>query len=99
MFGEREHAMKAIEIPQGASIYLGAPANPMPKAHSDAITDMVSKMPEIEEAHLPQCYLPGVVDPPTQILVILAQPGSDTQAVLQALARGVFDALPKGTHL
>ena len=31
----------------------------------------------VREAHLPQCYIAGVVDPSTQVLVVVLPDGSD----------------------
>jgi len=51
--------MTPIHIPKGARIYLGAPAQPMPLAISDALKALAGSVPGIAEAHLPQCFVEG----------------------------------------
>jgi len=60
-----------MKIPAGTTAYIGAPANPIPKQISEPIGTELGKIPEILEAHLPQVYINGLVDPPTQILFVV----------------------------
>jgi len=91
--------MKQLTIPGGTPILLGAPAKPIEKSLSDAIGEMISKITEIQEAYLPQCYAKGFVEPPAQILVIVLDSAADTQSILTAVGNGLSQILPQGVHL
>lgn len=80
--------MRSIKIPAGAEVFMGAPAEPMRPSLSAALGRAVSKVPSIVEAHLPQCYVPGSIAPPAQVLVIVTTPGGEDAAL-----RGVESAL------
>ena len=60
-----------MNIPSGATAYIGPPAKPMPKEISDAIGKALGAVSEIEEAHLPMVYIKGHIDPSAQILVVV----------------------------
>ena len=90
--------MKPLTISKGTSVYLGRPAKPMPQEVSAAIGKMVDGIPAVREAYLPQCYVKAVVEPATQILVlVMDDPGNQT--VLDAVGEGLSRVLPEGMHL
>ena len=60
-----------MKIPAGTTGYIGAPAKPLPKQLTETIGTELGKIPEILEVHLPQVYIEGLVDPPTQILFVI----------------------------
>ena len=91
--------MKPLSISKGSAVMLGAPAQPMPRALSDTIGEMLRGIAGIREAYLPQCYVASVVEPPTQILVIVLDDGVDHQNVLDAVGQGLNHVLPPGMHL
>jgi hypothetical protein len=64
-----------LKIPSGARVFLGAPAQPLEESSVEAITDVVESVPEIVEAHLPQCYVPKAMSKAAQVLVIVVSPG------------------------
>jgi hypothetical protein len=85
--------MKPLTISKGTSVYLGRPAKPMPQEVSAAIGKMVDGIPAVREAYLPQCYVKAVVEPATQILVlVMDDPGNQT--VLDAVGEGLSRVLP-----
>jgi len=90
--------MTPIHIPKGARIYFGAPAQPMPRAISDALKALAGSVPGIAEAHLPQCFVEGT-DAPKQILVVVPLRNSDTQAVLDSLSSHLPEILSNGFYI
>jgi hypothetical protein len=77
-----------LKIPAGAKIFLGAPARPMDSALLSSVAQVVAAIPDVLEAHIPQCYVPGITDTATQVLVIvLASPKALEPAVKEVALR------------
>ena len=91
--------MKPLTIPKGSAVVLGAPAKPMPQALSDSIGEMIRSITGIREAYLPQCYVKAIVEPPTQVLVLVLHDAADQQSVFDAVEQGLVRILPNGMHL
>lgn len=93
--------MKPLSIPMGSPVMLGQPAKPMPSALSGAIGEMVRGIAGVREAYLPQCYVKGVVEPPTQVLVVVLDTatGPENEKILDAIGQGLVRVLPSGMHL
>ena len=91
--------MKPLTISARSAIMLGRPAQPMPQSASDALGTMVRSIVAIREAYLPQCYVKSVVEPPTQVLVLVFDDGADPQSLLDAVDQGLTRVLPQGQHL
>ena len=93
----------AFNIPAGSRVFLGAPTNPIAKGFSDLLHKIVSEDPEVIEAHFPQCYIPGLMTEPRQVLFIICLSRSSAeQSVLSAMKHltdkiftgGIVDILP-----
>jgi hypothetical protein len=69
----------------------------MPDAVAAAIGTLVDTVDGILEAHLPQCFVPGVMESPAQVLVIVVN--SDPEVALGRVGQGVEHLLPAGMHL
>ena len=91
--------MKPLNVPKGSRVLLGSPAKPMPADVSKAIARAVSSVPGISEAHLPQCFVPGVMKVPAQILAITATDEISTDEVLSGLEKALSLDLPEGHQL
>jgi hypothetical protein len=92
-------AMLPLKVPAGAKILLGAPARPMPRERSDAISNLVASIGGITEAHLPQCFLAGAMQAPAQVLVVVVDPNADQEAVLNGIGAGLSRILGTGETL
>jgi hypothetical protein len=66
----------------------------MPRERSDALGRLVASIDGIIEAHLPQCFLVGVMESPAQVLVIVVDPAANQQAILNAIGEGLSQVLP-----
>lgn len=73
----------------GEKAFVGAPSIPMNQALVRSISELVQSIPDILEAHLPQCFVPGAMQGPAQILVIVVAATSDYESVLRQLQDGL----------
>ena len=90
--------MEAQTIKAGTQILIGAPAEPMPRAQSAAVADMLAGL-GFEEAHLPQIYVPGAMERAGQVLVVLIKPGADVDALMHEVGCRLSQLLPGGERL
>lgn len=84
---------RSFSIPAGATVLIGQPKQPMTRSRSDAIAHLVGSMDGVREAHLPQCFIPGVIDPAAQVLVLVFEPGADEARILEDVGLGLKKVL------
>ena len=80
-------------------MYLGAPAKPFPETVVVRLRDLVQTISGVFEAHIPQCYAPGVMKDPSQILVVITREGADMAAILTELEEKLHEFLPNRATL
>ena len=90
--------MEAQTIQAGTQVLIGAPAEPMPRAQSAAVADMLAGL-GFEEAHLPQIYAPGAMERAAQVLVVLIKPNADVDALMHEVGCRLAQLLPEGERL
>src|SRR4051794_9687509 len=90
--------MKPLQIPKGARVYIGAPAQPLPENIVSGLRSLVSDIAGLAEAHLPQVYFEGA-DAANQVLVLVPLSRSQTQAALDAVGSQLPSVLPSGVSL
>jgi hypothetical protein len=88
-----------LNIPIGTKVYLGAPAKPMPIEISEAIGHLACTLPEVIEAHLPQCYIPDMMEAPAQVLVLILSSKTNLESILRSITVRLPDILPPGMPL
>lgn len=81
--------MKPLTVPAGTRVFLGAPAKPMPTAKAKVIGALADSIEGIAEAHLPQCFVSGIMANPAQVLVLVIEPGVDSDDVLNRVSHGL----------
>jgi hypothetical protein len=91
--------MKPFMVPAGSQVFLGAPAKPMPPARAAAIGGAVDSIGGIAEAHLPQCFVPGVMVTPTQVLVLVLEDKANPTQVLDEIGRRLADVLSTAENI
>ena len=91
--------MDAINLPAGTKVLLGKPAHPMDRASVRAIAGLLGSAREVLEAHLPQCYVPGTMQQPAQVLVIVLPDSVDADSVTARIREGLAPLIPVGHHL
>jgi hypothetical protein len=90
--------MEPHNVKAGSQILIGAPAVPMPLERSTAIGRLVASVPEVVEAHLPQCYIAGQMPKPGQLLfVVFAKEIS--HSAIQTIGAGLPSIVPPGEFL
>src|SRR5918998_800070 len=90
--------MEAQTLEAGTQILIGAPAEPMPRAQSAAVADMLAGL-GFDEAHLPQIFVPGAMERAGQVLVVLIKPGADVDALMHEVGCRLAQLLPEGERL
>ena len=88
-----------FRVPAGARVFFGAPAQPMEQALIRSIAEAVATVPGIIEAHLPQCYVPEVMQKPAQVLVLVLSVSCHLETSVAAVAGRLSDVLPTSRYL
>ena len=63
-----------------------------------SVVQILQTVPEVVEAHLPQCYVPSMMTTAAQVLVIVAHK-KEFESVLQYVQERVARLLTPGGHL
>jgi hypothetical protein len=66
---------------------------------SASIGESIAAVPGISEAHLPQCFVLGVMEAPAQVLVIVAAPDSSFGEIWSAVGTALTRSLPSDQSL
>jgi len=90
--------MSERQLKAGTRMYFGVPADPMPEIMSDAIRQVVTQVPGIREAYLPQCYIEGEEEA-RQVLVVAVDVPEQMPAVMQDLMGKMGLLLPQGQFI
>jgi hypothetical protein len=61
---------------------------------SSALGKMVANFPEVVEAHLPYCFIQGLMDEPSQIMVIVLASAADFQTIAGPMTRRLSGITP-----
>jgi hypothetical protein len=88
-----------LDITEDTNVIIGAPSKPMDPLITTALGELAGSVEGIVEAHLPQCFILGVMDKPAQILVVLIDPIVEREVVLQQIEEGLKKILPGGYSL
>lgn len=91
---KKRRKIDILEIPTGSELLIGAPSVPMDMALATAITDAVSRCHGIIEAHLPQCYIEGVMKIPSQVIVVSISNDFDSELVIERLQNELEASMP-----
>ena len=91
--------MSQQTIRAGSQVFVGAPAHPMPAEHVHRLSALLSELAAVEEAHLPQCYIPGQIDPPAQVLMVVLTASADVASTMETITARLNGILPEGAHL
>ena len=82
-------------LKSGTRLLFGEPAEPMAEIMADAISQVVAQVPEIREAYLPQCLIPGDKEA-RQVLVVGFARDSQILPAMQILMEKMRLVLPAG---
>jgi len=81
--------MGEIKIPARTQVLIGRPAQPMDQDLVRSIAELLKSVPEILEAHLPQCYVPSTMHQAAQILVVVLPATADVESALRPVRDGL----------
>jgi hypothetical protein len=90
--------MQTLHIPKNTRVYIGAPAQPLPESILTGIRSLVSNVPGLAEAHLPQVYFEGA-EAASQVLVLVPLRRSRAQSVVEAVGSELPSVLTTGAAL
>ena len=85
-------------ISAGTTILFGEPASPMSQVWVDAIGQVVSQVPAIEEAYLPQCFIEGDTDA-RQVLVVGVRSKQEIPSAMHTLMEKMKLLLGEGQFI
>jgi hypothetical protein len=87
-----------FKITPGSKVFLGQPKSP---AHRLAkkIADQFAVVAEIEEAHFPQCFVPGQMPTPAQVLVIVVGETHDAATCVRRVQERLAAVLLRGQYV
>jgi len=88
-----------IPLPAGTTLFIGPPAKPMAADRREGIRSAVLGITGIVEAHLPQCYAKGFIDPSAQVLVLVLAADAQDSIVVAEVERRLSTVLPQGRSL
>ena len=86
-------------IPAGTRIILRAPAQPLAREKIAHIGILLSAIPAVAEAYLPQCYLPAQMEHPTRLLVLVLESRTRAGIVVDQVTAGLTAILGPGEHM
>jgi hypothetical protein len=86
-------------FPAGTKIYGGAPAQLLPEETEKRIKQELSRIQNIEEAHLPMCYIPTRMQKPEIVLCIVTNEKDTDDQAMAAVNGFLRRILPQGQYL
>jgi hypothetical protein len=92
-------SMKAEEVPAGSTIILGSPTQPMDTKVAAMIVTIIVSIVEITEAHLPQCFIVGMMAEAAQVLMIVVNTADSKSSAVERLLTDLGQILPLGFKL
>lgn len=91
--------VQRLDVPEGTPVLLGPPAAPMPAETAEAIARAVTKLDDVLEAHLPQCFVLNMMERPAQVLFLIVEPGAEGEPMTRAIDRALRPVDLEGGHL
>lgn len=88
-----------IVVEKATEMFIGAPTEPLPAQVLDRLRAALSSMPEVTEAHLPQCFAEGVFDPAGPVLFVVFKHGAAREPCLAAIGSHLTAVLADGDRL
>ena len=85
-------------IPTGGEALLGQPTQPN-RALAREIAALLTQLPQVLEAHLPQCFAPDKMSRPAQVLMIVFGSAAGSEHLMSSIQASLARLLPKGTFL
>ena len=87
-----------FRMPRAGEVLIGQPTKP-DRALARSVAGFLAAFPEVQEAHLPQCFAPDKMTRPAQVLVVVFSGPQDAQEVMPRLREDVARLIPRGEFL
>jgi len=93
--------MRIDELPikNGVDVLIGAPSNPITPNATAAIVNAIAATPGIQEAHLPQVFIPGASERPAQVLILVLSGRRAMSEVMGHLGPKLHEIIPSGIYV
>lgn len=86
--------MKVLEVPANSRIFLGLPAQPLPRPMVDRIADALYVLDGVEQVHLPQCFALGVTESPALVAVVVVGANTSLKRIGKQAKKALSKLLP-----
>ena len=88
-----------LTLAHGRDVMFGRPATPIAPEPTAAIAGAVAQCAGVREAHLPQCFMPGVSEAPAQVLFVVLERGVTGDTLMAELGPRLHGIVPSGVFL
>jgi len=87
-----------IRTPHEGEVLIGQPAKPA-RTLARSLAELLAAFPEVQEAHFPQCFAPGKMTSPAQVLMIVFSGPREAEETMPRIQEGIVRLLPTGAIL
>jgi hypothetical protein len=82
-------------MPAEGESLIGQPTKP-DRARARVLAGLLAPFPKVEEAHFPQCFAPGKMTRPAQVLMIVFSDPQGAQEAMPRIQERVAQLIPSG---
>jgi len=86
--------MHKTELKVKTTAMVGAPEQAAPDAVRKALVDLVVTIGPIQEAHLAEVHIPGMIDPAELTLVVVVDQATDEGELLRRMDKALNEVIP-----
>src|SRR5215831_21158073 len=91
--------IKSVSVPANAKSFFAPLSQPFPRAFVRDLSATLSEYHQVIEAHLPECFIPGVMETPAPVLVMVVRSGADRSDLIQRIGPPLVELYPPGLNL
>ena len=88
------------KINPNLDIMIGVPSDPLPESVSEEIASIIRMIPEIHFAFLPELFIPGKMEEPESVLILVTSlRGKELDMITARLNEEIAKLLPDGVSI
>jgi hypothetical protein len=91
--------MKILEVPPNTRVFLGSPTEPISASLVERIAEAIYDIDGVEQLHLPQCFVIGVLNAPQTVLVMVVGANHSVKRAGKLAKKALLRLLPPGTPI
>ena len=77
--------MATLDLTAATNVLVGRPASRLPKRRLKQISALLSEIPEVREAHLPEVFAIGIMQAPRNVLFVVIEPDTAVAEITQRI--------------